>query len=202
MPADPIVNAVSDWREALPVLAGTIAMLREPHPADAVPLVSLLSMADAPAFAFDVHVSGATIHQFIDAAIHDRRAGRAFTYAITAETPHSIAGLMQVRRLDSAFETAEWDCTITPSLRGTGIFIDAARAMGSFLFGVVGARRLEARVLQRNGRGNGAMRKLGAVQEGVLRRAVRHGHEYVDQVLWSVLSDDWADRRPAKGSVH
>ena len=43
-----------------------------------------------------------------------------------------------------------------------------------------------------NGRGNGALRKLGAVQEGVLRRSfLRHGH-YHDQVLWSILANgDW-----------
>jgi RimJ/RimL family protein N-acetyltransferase len=44
-----------------------------------------------------------------------------------------------------------------------------------------------------NGRANGALRKLGAVQEGVLRRSVRRGGEYVDQVLWSLLKEDWGD---------
>jgi RimJ/RimL family protein N-acetyltransferase len=38
------------------------------------------------------------------------------------------------------------------------------------------------------------MRKLGAVQEGILRRSVRRGSEYLDQVLWSMLKDDWGDR--------
>ena len=37
--------------------------------------------------------------------------------------------------------------------------------------------------------------KLGAVQEGVLRRSfLRHG-EYHDQVLWGILSDDWRLQR-------
>ena len=44
-----------------------------------------------------------------------------------------------------------------------------------------------------NGRANGALRKLGAVQEGVLRRSVRRGDEYVDQVLWSLLKEDWGE---------
>ena len=44
-----------------------------------------------------------------------------------------------------------------------------------------------------NGRANGALRKLGAVQEGVLRQSVRRGGEYVDQVLWSMLKEDWGD---------
>jgi RimJ/RimL family protein N-acetyltransferase len=48
-------------------------------------------------------------------------------------------------------------------------------------------------VLLQNGRANSALRKLGAVQEGVLRRSARRGGEYVDQVLWSMLKDDWTD---------
>jgi ribosomal-protein-alanine N-acetyltransferase len=57
----------------------------------------------------------------------------------------------------------------------------------------VGAHRLEARVPLQNGRGNGALRKLGAVQEGILRQSVRRGDEYVDQVLWSILKEDWGE---------
>jgi RimJ/RimL family protein N-acetyltransferase len=48
-------------------------------------------------------------------------------------------------------------------------------------------------VALQNGRANGALRKLGAVQEGVLRQSVRRGGEYVDQVLWSLLKEDWGE---------
>ena len=57
----------------------------------------------------------------------------------------------------------------------------------------MGAHRLEARAALQNGRANGALRKLGAVQEGILRRSVRRGEDYVDQVLWSLLKEDWAN---------
>ena len=36
-------------------------------------------------------------------------------------------------------------------------------------------------VSKRNGRGNGALRKLGAVQEGLLRQSFARNGEYVDQ---------------------
>jgi RimJ/RimL family protein N-acetyltransferase len=42
-----------------------------------------------------------------------------------------------------------------------------------------------------NGRGNGALRKIGAVQEGVLRRSFRRNDEYLDQALWSIFDEDW-----------
>ena len=40
-----------------------------------------------------------------------------------------------------------------------------------FAFDTLGVHRLEARAAVANGRGNGALRKIGAVQEGVLRKS-------------------------------
>ena len=53
------------------------------------------------------------------------------------------------------------------------------------------ARRLEARAAIQNGRGNGALRKLGAVQEGILRKSFLRNGKYHDQTLWAILDEDW-----------
>jgi len=113
--------------------------------------------------------------------------------AITLVGARTVVGVLQVRQLDPSFEAAEWECTLAPSSRGSGIFLEAARLAGSFTFGALRTHRLEARVLLQNGRANGALRKLGAAQEGVLRRSIRRGGEYMDQVLWSMLKEDWGD---------
>jgi RimJ/RimL family protein N-acetyltransferase len=191
--ADPVFTPVSDWRTELPTLTGRTVTLREPTAQDLGPLVDLLSLGDATRFGLEEPVTDVEIQELIDRAARERAAGGAFTYVITMASARSVAGLMQVRRLDPAFEAAEWECTVAPSLRGTGIFMEAARLLGSFAFGTVGVHRLEARVLLQNGRASGALRKLGAVQEGVLRRSVRYGNDYFDQVLWSVLKEDWGD---------
>jgi len=67
----------------------------------------------------------------------------------------------------------------------------------SFAFEQVGVHRLEARSAVRNGRGNGALRKIGAVQEGVLRKSFLKNGEYLDQTLWAILDEDWQGRRGA-----
>jgi RimJ/RimL family protein N-acetyltransferase len=51
--------------------------------------------------------------------------------------------------------------------------------------------RLEARAVAKNGRGNGALAKMGAVREGVLRKSFRRNGEYLDQILWSIVREDW-----------
>ena len=192
MAADPNI-LTSTWRTELPTLTGRAVTLREVAPHDLAALVDMLSVGDASRFGNDGPVSDVTVQELIDRAVRDRAAGHAFTYTITLTASRALVGLVQVRQLDPAFEAAEWECTIAPSSRGTGVFLDSARLVGSFTFGTIGTHRLEARVLLQNGRANGAMRKLGAVQEGILRRSLRRHGEYLDQVLWSLLKEDWGD---------
>lgn len=181
------------WRLDLPVLHTRTAFLREPVAADLGAVVDLLSVTDASRFGLDEPVTDVAVQQWIERVAAERANGVSFAYAIVLTATRSIVGMIHVRQLDPTFEAAEWECTLAPSQRGTGLFLEAVRLAGSFAFGTVGAHRLEARVLLQNGRANGALRKLGAVQEGILRRSVRHNREYVDQVLWSMLKDDWSD---------
>jgi RimJ/RimL family protein N-acetyltransferase len=187
------VFGAATWRNELPTLTGRTITLREPGPQDLGPLVDLLSLGDATRFGIEEPVNAVGVQELIDRAARERANGISVTYVITLAGTRTIGGLLQVRQLDPAFEAAEWECTIAPSSRGCGIFMEAARLAGSFAFGTLGTHRLEARVLLQNGRGSGAMRKLGAVQEGVLRRSVRSGGEYFDQVLWSILKEDWGE---------
>ena len=182
----------ADWRRKLPTLAGRLVTLRELTPHDLGPLIDLFSIADSP-FSFDEPVSDVDVRAFIDRTIRDRSAGLSFTYAVVQNGTRTVVGLAQLRQLEPSFETAECEGTLAPSVRGTGVFLEAARLVGSFVFGTVGARRVEVRVLLHHGRANGALRKLGAVQEGILRRSVRRRGEYLDQALWSLLKDDWGE---------
>jgi N-acetyltransferase len=184
---------LTDWRRELPAMTGRLVALREPTADDLGPLVDLLSIADAVRFGIDPPVSEEGVRSFIGRAHQERSAGMSFTYVIVLGATRVIVGLAQVRQLDPSFEGAEWQMTLAPSARGTGVFLDAARLLGSFAFGSIGTHRLESRVLLQNGRANGALHKLGAVQEGILRRSVRSGGAYLDQVLWSVLQEDWSD---------
>jgi RimJ/RimL family protein N-acetyltransferase len=183
----------ANWRSELPTLVGRVVLLREIGPQDLGALVDLLSLSDATRFGLDEPVNEMSAQELIERAVRDRATGFSFTYTITLAAARTVVGVLQVRQLDPSFEAAEWECTLAPSSRGSGIFLEAARLVGSFAFGTLGTHRLEARVLLQNGRANGALRKLGAAQEGVLRRSVRRGGEYFDQVLWSMLKEVWGD---------
>ena len=186
-------DTTPNWRTLLPTLTARQVTLREATASDLRPLMDLLSIGDASRFGIDEPVSDVGVQQLVDRGLRERAAGTGFLYVVTIGATRGIVGLAQVRQLDLGFESAEWECTLAPSWRGTGVFLELARLLGSFAFGTVGTHRLEASVPLQNGRANGALRKLGAVQEGILRQSVRRGDEYVDQVLWSILKEDWGD---------
>jgi RimJ/RimL family protein N-acetyltransferase len=187
-------SGIGGWRRELPTLTARLVALREPTSDDLGALVELLSLEDASRFGIEDAIDDVAVRQFVERATRDRESGAAFTYVVDHPTLRGVAGLVQVRALDPTFETAEWECTLAPAVRGSGAFIEMARLVCGFAFNAIGAHRLEARVQLQNGRANGALRKLGAVQEGILRRSARRRGEYVDQVLWSVLKDDWGDQ--------
>ncbi len=78
-----------------------------------------------------------------------------------------------------------------PHLRGTGFNRRVKDMMLQRAFDC-GIRRVEFRVDQRNLRSQAAMKKLGAVREGVMRadRITWTGHVR-DTVLFAILRDEW-----------
>jgi len=132
--------------------------------------------------------------RFIAWTHRQRAAGSYACFAVTLKGDDTAIGIFQVRELESGFQTAEWGFAIGSPYWGTGVFQDGAELVLDFAFEHVGVHRLEARAAVRNGRGNGALRKLGAVQEGVLRKSFLRNGEYLDQVLWTILDEDWTAR--------
>jgi hypothetical protein len=154
--ATPSTATTSDWRNGLPVLAGSNFILRELRAEDAPTLLAMLTTA---------------------------------------------VGLFQLRALEPGLASCEWGFALGSQFWGTGLFVEGAQAVLNFGVDVVGTLRFEARAAVANGRGNGALRKIGAVQEGVLRRSFLRNGQYHDQVLWSILAEDWRLQRIGQQAV-
>jgi RimJ/RimL family protein N-acetyltransferase len=185
----------SDWKSGLPVLTGTGFTLRELRLNDAASLLAMLTTEEVSRFISPPPTTVEGFERFILWAQRERQAGNYACFAVVPTGLTTAIGIFQVRSLEPGFATAEWGFAMGSAYWGTGVFIDGARLILDFAFDVIGARRLEARAAVANGRGNGALRKVGAVQEGVLRRSfLRHG-QYHDQVLWGILAEDWRLQR-------
>jgi [ribosomal protein S5]-alanine N-acetyltransferase len=185
----------SDWRKALPVLAGACVTLRELELSDAPSLHAMLSAEEVARFISPPPTTVEGFERFIEWTHRERSAGRYLCFAVVPHGTNTTVGLFQIRALESSFATAEWGFALGSASWGTGMFVDGAQLALDFAFETLGVKRLEARAAVQNGRGNGALRKLGAVQEATLRQSFYRRGEYLDQVLWCVLADDWRLQR-------
>ena len=103
-----------------------------------------------------------------------------------------LAGMSSFLGIDPNRQVLEIGGTYyRPKFRGTGFNRRVKEMMLARAFGC-GIRRVEFRVDARNGRSQAAMKKLGAVREGVLRadRITWTGHVR-DTVLFAILRDEY-----------
>jgi RimJ/RimL family protein N-acetyltransferase len=191
MPAAMEALVSTDWKDGLPTLRGAAVVLRELRASDAPSLFAMLTTQEVSRFISPPPTSVEGFEGFIAWTIRQRRAGSYACFAITLAGNDTAIGIFQLRQLEPGFTTAEWGFAMGSAYWATGAFQDGAELVLAFAFDIVGVKRLEARAAVRNGRGNGALRKVGAVQECVLRKSFARNGERLDQVLWAILAEDW-----------
>ena len=184
------------WHFGLPTIRGKKVTLREVRDSDAQALLVMLSADEVAEFVSPLPRTVEGFTAFIAEARLDRSIGRSFCFGVVPNGYEDAMGLFQVRELEPGFGCGEWGFAIGSAFWGSGIFVEAAKTIIDFSFGVVGVHRLEARSIMSNSRGNAALRKVGAQQEGILRRSFQRQGRYFDQLLWSILKEDWRQQHP------
>ena len=187
-----------EWRRGLPVLTGPLVTLREIAQPDAPALFDVLSDPLVTEHISPPPPSVAAFEGFVAWAARERAIGRSFCYVVVPKGLVEAVGLFQVRALEPTFFAAEWGFAIGSEFWGTGVFDEAAALVARFCFDTVSVFRLEARAACANGRGNGALQKVGANAEAVLSRSFLRHDQYHEQFLWAVVRDDWRERRAAR----
>jgi RimJ/RimL family protein N-acetyltransferase len=193
------VAVETNWRQSLPVLTGTMVTLRELRLSDAPSLLAMLSTEEVSRFISPPPTSVDGFERFVAWTHRERAAGNYVCFGVVPHGMDTAIGIFQVRQLEPGFGTAEWGFAIGSEFWGTGGFIDGAKLVIEFAFTGIGTHRLEARAAVANGRGNGALRKAGAVQEGILRKSFLRNGEYLDQTLWTILDEDWRNAKSVWG---
>ena len=190
--SSPLAETVvtSDWQRRLPTLKGRQVVLRELRTSDAISLHALLTTEEVARFISQPPTTVDIFEMFIAWTHRQRTAGTYACFAITLQGFDTAIGIFQVRDLGQGFENAEWGFALGAPFWGTGVFQESAELVLDFVFDTVGAYRLEARAAMRNGRGHGALRKLGAVLECRLRQSFRRNDEMLDQALYAILASD------------
>src|SRR5262249_19478391 len=159
--------------------------------ADAEPLFAMLNTEEVSRFISPPPSTVEGFARFIQWTARQRTAGMHACFALTMHGCETALGIIQVGAREERFHIAEWGFALGSRFWGPGVFHDGAELMLRFIFETLGTQRLEARAAVRNGRGQGALRKLGAIAEGVLRGSLRRHGVDLDQVLYAILAGEW-----------
>jgi len=172
---------------SLPILKQGKVCLREVELSDAAALVRLFSRPEVSAY---LSPPPASVEEFNDwiALSQARRSERKAACYTLRQGDSEALGLFMALRLEPDGH-AEIGFAIAPELWGTGAFVAAADIYLAFLFEWWDVTRLMGRTLQQNGRGVGAMRKLGAT---VIEQADRNGEP---ELIWTIGKDEYEKRR-------
>jgi RimJ/RimL family protein N-acetyltransferase len=190
--------ATSDWQQGLPALHGRRVVLRELRTSDAPSLFAMLATEEVSRFINPPPTTVEGFERFIAWTHRQRAAGTYVCFAVTVDGFDGAIGLFQVRQLEPGFATAEWGFALGSAFWGRGAFAESAALVLEFVFDTLNVHRLEARAAVLNGRGNGALLKIGAVPEGTLRKSFLRNGRFLDQTLYAILEDEWrARQRPA-----
>jgi len=184
-----------DWQSMVPMLVNGTVRLRELRCSDAPTLLAMLSTEEVSRFISPPLTTVEGYEQFIRWSHRKRAAGHYVCFGIVPAGGDAAVGIMQIQL--SPGEPAEWGFAMGSPFWGTGLFVEGAEAVLDFAFDGMGLEQLGARAAIENGRGNGALRKLGAVCEGVIANGLVLNGRALDQYYWTVSADD----RPRKKIV-
>jgi len=188
------VQRAERWARGLPELRGDRVTLRELSRDDAPALTAAFKDTEVGRYIAPPPADFKAFEHFADWARLQRESGTYFCYAVLPDHDQQAVGIYQIHQVEPPFKTAEWGFAFAKPYWGTGLFSRSACVLLDHLFESLGVKRLEARALADNARANAVLRRLGAVQEGRLRRSFLLGGQYRDDVLWSILDTDWAAR--------
>lgn len=103
-----------------------------------------------------------------------------------------MIGESVINEIDFALRCANFRIAIyRPAERGRGIGSWMVQTTRDFAFEVLKLHRLSLDVFSFNTRAEQVYRKAGFQREGVLRDAVLDGGQYADDILMSMLEEDW-----------
>jgi 8-oxo-dGTP diphosphatase len=184
-----------NWRAGLPVLSDGSVVLRELRLSDAPALHKIVRSPEVARFMWPPPGRVDGFKRFITWTHTERAQGKYVCFGIVPFGSRQAAGLFELRPTQPGFFRGELGFFLDPACWGTGLFSAAARLMLDFAIDVIGVRRIEARVATDNVRGNHALRKLGAVREGLLRGGFMRDGQLIDQYLWAFTAplDDHGD---------
>jgi len=133
--------------------------------------------------------------RYFDTALKERKEGRSYPFAIYDKQHGCYAGCTRYANISMPDKRLEIGWTwYKPSLQRTGINKACKYLLLSVGFEKLDLNRIELKTSHLNLKSQGAMLKIGAIKEGVLRKhAISERGIVRDTVYFSFIKEDWPE---------
>lgn len=141
--------------------------------------------------------SAGDMRRYVEAALADQAAGTALPFAAVERASGTVVGSTRFGSAAPEHARVEIGWTwIAPRWQRTAVNTEAKYLMLRHAFEVLRCRRVELKTSARNLRSQAAMRRIGAIEEGTLRKHMINADGSArDSVYFSILDDEWPQVR-------
>jgi RimJ/RimL family protein N-acetyltransferase len=178
------------WRET-PTLVGTHVTLRPLDRQDRAAILAAFATGLEHVFATIVP-DEATIDGWYDRLDQEQAAGRALPFTVL-DAHGQVAGVTRFMRMAEAHRRLEIGGTVyAPRVQRTGLNTEAKRLLLTHAFETLDCQCVQLRTNWFNRQSRGAIERLGARLDGVLRgHMITAGGAPRDTVVYSILAHEW-----------
>jgi RimJ/RimL family protein N-acetyltransferase len=133
------------------------------------------------------------MQRYVEAALDEQAVGSALPFATVERATNTVVGSTRYGNIVPQHRRAEIGWTwIAPRWQRTAVNTEAKYLMLRHAFDVMACRRVELKTSALNARSRAAMRRIGATEEGTLRRhMVQPDGSARDSVYFSVIDEEW-----------
>lgn len=133
------------------------------------------------------------VQRFIDKAKSSAKGGATLQAGIYCRG--ELVGVIGVQDIDATNRKATIGYWLAQAYQGRGLMSRACEAVIKYLFDDLGLHRIEIHCAPENTRSRAIPERLGFTAEGTLRKAVWVSGQFLDQVVYAVLDEEWRAHR-------
>jgi ribosomal-protein-alanine N-acetyltransferase len=175
-----------------PVLTTERLVLRDLQPTDAEAFFAILSDPAVMRFyGSEPHQSLADSQAFIERHRGFYAQRDSIRWVVTRQGEDRALGSCGLFHFDADFHHAEIGYDLGAAYWGQGLMREAASAILTYGFTVLGLHRVEANIDIANERSKGLLLKLGFTYEGNLRQRFFFRGQFEDEYYFGLLAQEW-----------
>lgn len=188
---------VADAWSHQPTLCGKLVVLRPMTAADTGALWSIGDNDDLWRLSPRLMRSIGDMESYVGEALDERRRGRSMPFVTTQATDGAVVGSTRFGNMDEHNRRVEIGWTwLGADWHRTGFNTEAKLLMLDYAFEQMQCIRVELKTDVLNVRSRTAIQRIGATEEGILRRHVITASGRVrDTIYYSIVSDEWPEVR-------